>query len=315
MLLYRLLISKGDKKINILFHDIIPFSNAPDELKNPSLSYIIYNEADEIDLLDGGPADAIYDLLDAENADSPDDGMEDGGAALATFTDEFDGGVAVYISDEFDGGHAADYYDETWDGGDALSTKEYQIKLHEPSTINCFGAGNTNSRLIGIHLIDTSDNKYYEAHRFNRNGLYMLEREYLNIKQINMVFSGDYIGRVGTGRAINLKTAVPKEPTLASTAKPRVTLSGQTIQGLGGYNYWQISLDTRYKIDKDKLDNIIAGYSLLSKGYPMFISFDDEKKLPIDRMYGVDKNQQSLGFESSINKPLYSRRFFLEERF
>jgi hypothetical protein len=120
---------------------------------------------------------------------------------------------------------------------------------------------------------------------------------------------------VGAGYAVNLKTAVPKEPTLASTAKPRVTLSGQSIEGLGGYSYWQISLDTRYKIDKDKLSNIIAGYPLLSKGYPMFISFDDEKKLPIDRMYGVDTNQQQFGLESSINKPLYSRRFLLEERF
>jgi hypothetical protein len=129
------------------------------------------------------------------------------------------------------------------------------------------------------------------------------------------MFSGSYIGRVGTGYAVNLKTAVPKEPTLASTAKPRTTLSGQTIQGLGGYNYWRISVDTRYKFHKDDFKHILDGYPLLSKGYPMFISFDDEKKLPIDRMYGVDTNQQQLGFESSINKPLYSRRWLFEERF
>jgi hypothetical protein len=301
--------------MNILFHDIIPFSDAPEELKNPSLTYFIDNEPDIIDLLDGGPADAIYDLLDGENAASPGDGSIDGGMALATFDDEFDGGIALYISDEYDGGHAADYYDETWDGGNAFDSKEFEIKLHEPSTINCYGAGNTDSKIIGIYLIDTSDDKYYEAYRFTRNGLYMLEREYPNIKQINLVFSGTHIGRIGTGYAINLKTAVPKEPTLVSTAKPRVTLSGQNIEGLGGYNYWRISLDTRYKIDKDKLNNIIAGYPLLSKGYPMFISFDNEEKLPIKQMYGVDTNQQSLGFESSINKPLYSRRFLLEERF
>jgi hypothetical protein len=104
----------------------------------------------------------------------------------------------------------------------------------------------------------------------------MLEREYENIKQINLVFSGAYIGRFGTGYAVNLKTAIPKEPTLASTNKPRTTLSGQTIEGLGGYNYWRISVDTRYKIDKDKLNSIIEGYKVLSKGYPMFILFDDE---------------------------------------
>ncbi|MDR2660826.1 MAG: hypothetical protein LBC17_02120 [Lactobacillaceae bacterium] len=301
--------------MNILFNDLIPYSDAPDDIKNPSLTYFINNEPAIYDLLDGGPADAIYDLLDGENAATPSDGDIDGGGANATFDDEFDGGIAIYISDEIDGGHANDYYDETWDGGTSISTKEFEIKLHEPSTINCYGAGNTDSKLVGIYLIDTSDNIYYEAHEFTRNGLYMLEKEYENIKQINLVFSGTHIGRVGTGYAINLRTSVPKEPTLVSTAKPRVTLSGQSILGLGGYNYWRISVDTRYKIDKDKLNSIIEGYKLLSKGYPMFISFDDEKKLPIDRMYGNDKNQQELSFESSINKPLFSRRFILEERF
>jgi hypothetical protein len=193
--------------------------------------------------------------------------------------------------------------------------KEVEINLHEPSKINCYGVGNTNSPIIGLYLIDISNNVYYETHLFTRNGLYMLEKEYENIKKIRLVFSGSHIGRVGTGYAINIKTAVPKEPTLLSTSKPRVTLSGQSILGLGGYNYWQISVDTRYKIDKNKLNSIIEGYLLLSKGYPMFISFENEEKLPIDRMYGIDTNQQELSFESSINKPLFSRRFILEERF
>jgi hypothetical protein len=298
-----------------LFNDLVQYSDAPDELKNPSLTYFIKNEPEVIYLLDGGMADAIYDLLDGENANTPSDGNIDGDEATATFDDEFDGGVAVYISDEFDGGHVNDYYDETWDGGNSLSTKEFEIRLHEPSTINCYGVGNTDSKVVGIYLIDTSNNTYYEAYPFDRNGLYMLSQKYENIKQINIVFSGTYIGRIGTGYAINMKTAVPKEPTLISTAKPRVTLSGQSILGLGGYNYWSISLDTRYKIDKDKLNNIITGYPLLSKGYPMFISFDNEEKLPIRRMYGNEKNQQALGFESSINKPLYSKRWVLEERF
>jgi hypothetical protein len=273
------------------------------------------NASGTVELLDGGLADAIYDLLDAENAATPSDGDIDGGSANATFDDEFDGGVAVYINDEYDGGHANDYYDETWDGGNVFSTKEFEIKLDKPSTINCFGVGNTDSKAVGVYLIDTSDNRYYEGYLFTRNGLYMLTKAYENIKQINVMFTGTHIGRFGTGYAVNLKTAIPKEPTLVSTNKPRTTLSGQSILGLGGYNYWRISVDTRYKLDKEKFNNIIEGYPLLSKGYPMFISFDDEKKLPIDRMYGTDTNQQQLGFESSINKPLYSRRFVFEERF
>jgi hypothetical protein len=301
--------------MNVLFYDLIQYSDAPDEIRNPALTIFMDNEPGTFEYLDGGPADAVYDLLDAENADTPSSGDIDGGGANAIFDDEFDGGVALYINDEFDGGHSDALFDEIWDGGNAFETKEFEIKLHEPSAINCYGAGNTDSKAVGIYLIDTSNNVYFEGYPFTRNGLYMLEREYKNIKQINLVFSGTFIGRVGTGYAVNLKTAAAKEPTLCSTASPRVTLSGQSIPGLGGYNYWRISVDTRYKIDKEKLDNIIKGYPLLSKGYPMFISFDTEMKLPIDRMYGTDTNQQELGFESSINKPLYSRRFIFEERF
>jgi hypothetical protein len=232
-------------------------------------------------------------------------------------TDEYiDGGTANSSFDEtYDNGDASAVFDGILDGGHSFITKEFAIVLKEPSTINCYGVGNTDSKSTGVYLIDTSNNIFFEAYPFTRNGLFKLEKDYENIKQINLVFSGAYIGRVGAGYGINLKTAVPKEPTLISTAGPRVTLSGQSILGLGGYTYWQISVDTRYKIDKDKFDNIIQGYKLLSNGYPMFISFDDESKLPIDRMYGVDTSQQELGFESSINKPLYSRRFIFEERF
>jgi hypothetical protein len=301
--------------MNLLLNDLIQYSNAPAEIKNPSLTYFMLNQPGTSEYLDGGPANATYNLLDGENAASPSSGDVDGGTATAYFDEEIDGGFALYIDDEYDGGHAADYYDETWNTGGALFTKEFEIRLDKPSRINGYGVGNTDSKVVGIYLIDASNNVYYEGYLFDRNGLYMLEKEYENVTQINLVFSGTYIGRYGTGSAVNLKTAVPKEPTLVSTAKPRVTLSGQSILGLGGYNYWQISVDTRYKIDKNKFDDIVESYPLLSKGYPMFISFDDEQKLPIRRMYGVDKNQQALGFESSINKPLYSRRWIFEERF
>jgi hypothetical protein len=301
--------------MNVLFNDLIQYADAPEEIKNSSLTIFLKNQTDTFDYLDGGPADAIYDLLDAENAATPSSGNIDGGGANAVFDDEFDGGIAVYISDEFDGGHADAIMDETWDGGNAFDTKEIVINLSEISSINCFGTGNTDSELIGIFLEDINDNEFFETHRFIRNGLYMLTKTYDNIKRIRLVFSGTHIGRIGTGYAINLKTSVPKEPTLVSTAKPRLTLSGQSIQGLGGYNYWRISVDTRYKLDKEKLQNIIDGYKILSKGYPMFISFDDETKLPIDRMYANDTNQQELSFESSINRPLFSRRWVFEERF
>jgi hypothetical protein len=169
---------------------------------------------------------------------------------------------------------------------------------------------------IQLDLIDINDDIFQETISFTNNGLYLLSKEYKNIKEIDATFSCSHIGRLACGRAVNLKTSIPKEPTLVSTNKPRVTLSGQVIEGLGGYNYWRISLDTRYKIDNEKLNEIIKGFPSLSKGLPLFVSFEDEKeRLPFERLYVNDTNQQQLSFESSINKNLFSRRFIFEERF
>jgi hypothetical protein len=147
------------------------------------------------------------------------------------------------------------------------------------------------------------------------NGLYLLSTTHQNVKRIKIVTTGTY-GRIAAGSAVNLKTSIPKEPALVSTNTPRLTLSGQVIDGLDGYNYWRVSLDTRYKIDNDKLNEIIRGFPSLSKGTPLFISFEDEKdRLPFSRLYANDTNQQELSFESSINKPLFSRKWNFEERF
>jgi hypothetical protein len=156
----------------------------------------------------------------------------------------------------------------------------------------------------------------YEEISFKENGLYFLNYEYTGISSISINYYGSYIGRLALGRSVNLKTSIPKEPTLVSTKSPRVTLSGQVIEGLGGYDYWRVSLDTRYKIDNEKLEEIIKGFPSLSKGLPMFVSFEDEKdRLPFKRLYVNDTSQQSIGFESSINRPLFSRRWVFEERF
>jgi hypothetical protein len=146
------------------------------------------------------------------------------------------------------------------------------------------------------------------------NGLYLFPET--NAYDILIKCDGSYIGRIALGKAVNLKTSISKEPTLVSTNSPRITLSGQVIDGLNGYNYWRVSLDTRYKIDKEKMKEIIKGFPSLSRGLPMFVSFEDEKeRLPFERLYVNDTNQQELSFESSINKNLFSRRWIFEERF
>jgi hypothetical protein len=201
----------------------------------------------------------------------------------------------------------ADYYNNAAD---------LEIILHEPGDIDCIGIGNMDAANIQIALTNTDNDSFQETIAFQENGLYVLNRNYANIKEIDIVFSSSHIGRLAFGKAVNLKTSIPKEPTFVSTNKPRITLSGQVIDGLGGYNYRRVSLDTRYKIDNEKLTEIIKAFPSLSKGLPMFVSFEDEKdRLPFERLYCNDTSQQEISFESSINKNLFSRKFVFEERF
>jgi hypothetical protein len=201
----------------------------------------------------------------------------------------------------------ADYYN---------NSSELEIILHEPSFIDCIGIGNMDSNTVTAELTNTDNDVFQETIYFQENGLYLLGKEYENITEIGVSFSSSHIGRLAFGKAVNLKTSIAKEPALVSTNKPRITLSGQVIDGLGGYNYWRVSLDTRYKIDRDKLDEIIKGFPALGRGLPLFVSFEEEKeRLPFKRLYVNDTSQQELSFESSINKNLFSRRFVFEERF
>jgi hypothetical protein len=194
---------------------------------------------------------------------------------------------------------------------------QFTITLNSNAPINAVGLGNTNAESFFITLVNQFGYSYpVQEINPDGNGLYLLNGEYQAIKQIIINPTGSYVGRLAVGKAVNLRTSIPKEPTLVSTKSPRVTLSGQVIEGLGGYDYWRVSLDTRYKINQEKMDQIIRGFPSLSKGLPIFVSFEDEKdRLPFNRLYANDTNQQEMSFESSINKPLFSRRFIFQERF
>jgi hypothetical protein len=186
-------------------------------------------------------------------------------------------------------------------------TSVITVNLGHTRRINAFGIGNTDAAVVYLNF----DGITWMATTISGNGLYLLPE--METDRVTIRCDGSYIGRFALGKAVNLKTSIPKEPTLVSTNNPRVTLSGQVIDGLGGYDYWRVSLDTRYKIDRDKLSEIIKGFPSLSRGLPMFVSFEDEKeRLPFERLYVNDTNQQELSFESSINKPLFSRRFIFE---
>jgi hypothetical protein len=109
---------------------------------------------------------------------------------------------------------------------------------------------------------------------------------------------------------------VQKEPGWNSTAEPRVTLSGQVIEGRGGYTYRTLSLDSRYQITEEAVKELEAGYKYTGMGYPFFINLEKEAyKLPYDKLYAEESGQRAFSMESGILKYRYSRRFEFSERF
>ena len=150
---------------------------------------------------------------------------------------------------------------------------------------------------------------------YDKSGLYVMPGEVIASKII-INTNAKTVGRIGAGMAVNIPTAIPKEPAFCSTAEPRMTLSGQVVHGAGGYNYRIISLDSRYKIDSFAINELIEGKKYIGMGYPFFIDLTNESyKLPFNKFYGIDSNQQKISFESGIKKYLYSRRFEFRECF
>ena len=185
------------------------------------------------------------------------------------------------------------------------------IILDRTRAINSIGIGNTNAAFFNI----TFDNGVVFNFNFTNSGLYPMSRP-VTTSRIIINTNATYIGRIGAGIGIRIPTSIRKEPGFASTSVPRYTLSGQVIPGLGGYNYRTLSLDSRYKLNLESMKEIEEGYNFIGRGYPFFIDLSDESyKLTYDKLYATDKNQNKLSFESSVFKPLFSRRWDFEERF
>ena len=173
--------------------------------------------------------------------------------------------------------------------------------------VDCIGIGNTDGKVFEVNGTRIT---------FDGNGLYMLDEPVCASCLIEIKTDATFVGRIAAGRAANIPTAVAKQPGFGSTNRPRMTLSGQVVSGAGGYNYRTVSLDSRYKIGREIMEEIAAGYKYIGMGYPFFIDLTDESyKLPFARFYGIDANQQDMGFESGVRGFLYSRRFEFRECF
>jgi hypothetical protein len=165
------------------------------------------------------------------------------------------------------------------------------------------------------HVIDSGSTGSYFNIKYDTNGLYLLNKN-INASTISIETDATYIGRFGAGLAVNIPTSIAKQPGWNSTNKSRKTLSGNIIAGAGGYNYKTLSLDSRYKLNKDAIDELEAGYNIIGQGYPYFINLETESyKLPYNKLYGTEKNQHQIILESGVKRFLYSYRFIFEEAF
>ena len=197
----------------------------------------------------------------------------------------------------------------------ALSETSYidvplTIILDKNRNINSIGIGNIN----GTYFVVTINGESFNFN-FAGNGLYLFNKT-INTNHIIISTDATFIGRIGAGLGVHIPTSIAKEPMFASTSEPRTTLSGQIIPGVGGYNYRMISLDSRYKITKQIMEEIQEGYKYIGMGYPFFIDLTDESyKIPFNKLYATERNQRRMSFESGIIKYLYSRRWEFEERF
>jgi hypothetical protein len=239
---------------------------------------------------------------------------------------------------------------------DAWSGTEVTIALDQPRLITCAGIGHTDASYLSMSfaldqplIIDGNspgitwydggpdaagaefgppqydviiDSNFPDAPSpaeqiffIQENGLYRIKPVIAD--RITLAHDGAYIGRFGAGEAVDLRTAIAKEPGWASTAESRKTLSGQILPGAGGYSYRTVSLDARYKIDERAVNEIEAAYpGQIAQGYPFFLLFDREAaRLPFLRLYAQDAKYGEYVLQGGVNRYLFSRKFEFVECF
>lgn len=219
----------------------------------------------------------------------------------------------------------------------AVFTSPMVFTFPEAVPVSAIGIGNTDGTFFSIDLeldepISTHKMESITTHagaeisaggsyknfisiNYSGSGLYGTGRKVYATK-ITVTSDAGFIGRLGVGIGVRIPTAVAKQPGWNSTNEPRTTLSGQIVPGLGGYNYRTLSLDSRYKIDREAVAELSGGYRHTGQGYPFFIDLSDEAyKLPFSKLYATEQNQRSWSVEGGIHRFLYSYRFNFKEAF
>lgn len=181
------------------------------------------------------------------------------------------------------------------------------INFRDKVYFDCVGIGD----FVGEEIRVNNEIIEYKGH-----GLYMLSQKFFAREITITTPANATIGRLAIGKAVHIPTTPVKGLTFASTANEQITGGGQVILGSGGYEYRTLTLDSRYKIDRNAMNEIIAGYKSIGKGYPFFIDLIDEhERLGFSKFYGVEKNQKNWVFQGGVRDFMYSMKFEFEECF
>lgn len=312
--------------MKILLHDLMQYSNLPDELKSPSLANEYTNT---------GPIIVKFSLPNTISEDSKVSGvlcqpMSYGASKidgilsmpiypkLETFNlvDDLGNQLVDDLGNNLTGLFFPDVYtvdprtriineDLFFDG-----TLSFPMSVIGANEFDCLGIGGTDASELTINssiVVSSDDGLAF------RDGLYEIGQT-LQAGVITIEHNGTYMGRIACGVCREICVSPTREIGFYTTLSQRETLSGQIVQSAGGYGGQVIGVDFRYKIDKDIYNDLQLAYvPQLMQGFGFFIDFNNDKFFPVDKFYGQTDN--NLLFQSSVNRFLNSRRFEFRQKF
>jgi len=210
------------------------------------------------------------------------------------------------------------------------STSLHYAFFFTAATVNCVCFGNfaasgavtVTLKLYNLAgLVATLTKTYgYVVGSTPYNTIWYLGTDYAAITSIDITFDSDldYIGRIAAGQYRDLPIYKPREPGLICTTENRKTLGGQIVEGAGGVTQTVVNVEIKNKIDANILIDVMSMKDVISKKFPFFIDFTDDRvwlgnSFGSTAFYAIDSN--NILFQSSINSVSYSKKFTFEEVF
>lgn len=311
--------------MKILIHDLMQYSNLPDELKSPSLANEYPNT---------GPVSVTFSLPPELSEEQTTSGVLSQPMSIGAVTYHGIFSMPIYPKNEVQnlvddlGENLVNDLGENLIGiffpEEAVVDLETRIiegdyfydgVISEPLVVigtnefDCLGIGGTDASELTIGgVVIKSDNGLAF-----RDGLYPIG-QILQAGVITIDHNGTYMGRLACGTCRVMCISPSREPGFYTTVKQRETLSGQVIPAAGGYGGQVMGVDFRYKIDRDIYTDFQQAYSSqIMQGFPFFLDFDNDDLLPVNKFYGQTDN--NLLFQAAVNFFKYSRRFEFRQKF